>query len=275
MSTSDTQPADRRDDRDREVIETVDVQTMHAPIMREKRDPRDGFEPIPPWLGGLFGLLLFWGGWYLSQYAGDFRADVLDGDFAKLRVAAEPKKKADPVEIGKKLFAAQGCIACHQATGLGVPNQYPPLSKSEYVLGPASRLSRILLYGLQGPVEVAGAKFNGNMPNFGDKLKDDQIADLLTYIRQDWGNTATVVDAASVAAAREATKGRSTPMTAEELAAVVGEDKPVATAEATKAQADAKSKEAGSQPKTLPAESKTKPAVEPKPAAKGKSGASA
>jgi mono/diheme cytochrome c family protein len=208
-----------------EAPETVDVQSMHAPIMREKSEPRDGYEPIPLWLVGLFGVLLFWGGWYIGQYSGGFRADVLDPEpaarFAQVG-AAEPEE-VNPLVLGEKLYKSS-CVSCHQASGQGVPGQYPPLVDSRWVDGPPHRLKRILLHGLEGPVTVRGETYDGNMPAFGKQLDDEKIAAVLTYIRQSWGNQASAIPAESVAATRSATADRTEPWSADELEAITDPD---------------------------------------------------
>jgi len=176
--------------------EQHDVQGLHSSIMREKADPRDGFEPVPIWLVSLFGMILFWGGTYLQKYSADFRPDIYDESPMPGGVVAAAKP-VDPVTQGKTIYAAQGCVSCHQANGRGQPGQIPPLAGSEWVVGSTARLSRILLNGMQGPIQVAGAGYNNNMPAFTPE---------------------------SVAAARETTKDRSTPWTATELEAVQAED---------------------------------------------------
>lgn len=210
--------------------ERTDVGEIHAPIMRELREPRDGYEPVPMWLICAAGLLLFWGGWYLAAYSGDWRADVFDEDPPdRFTGAAAPPEPVDPISRGKKLFTAN-CVACHQAAGTGVPNQYPPLAGSEWVTGEPGRLKRILLGGLNGPVTVKGAVFNNQMPAFGERLKDDQIAAVLTFIRQEWGNAAGAITPEQVAATRAAIKGCTDPWTEKELLAVTADDAPAATA---------------------------------------------
>jgi len=209
-----------------DAAETVDVQSMHAPIMREKLQPRDGYEPIPLWLVAMFGILLFWGGWYLAQYSGGWRADVLDPNpearFAYLATGGAPEP-VDPVVLGEKLYKST-CVSCHQASGHGLVGQYPPLAGSEWVLGPPHRLKRIPLHGLQGPVKVQGAMFSGNMPPFRDRFNDEQLAAVLTYIRQAWGNQASPISPESVAATRKATADRTKPWTADELLSITEPD---------------------------------------------------
>ncbi len=222
MTQQEPQPALRPDNGP---SERTDVTRLHAPIMREMLDPKDGYEPVPLWLVAVFGALVFWGGWYVATYSGGFRGDVLD-EHPEARygtAAPTPTAPPDPLVVGKRLFTAN-CVACHQASGTGQPGVYPPLAGSEWVLGLPARPLRILLHGLSGPVSVKGQTYNGEMPSFGGKLKDDQIAALLSYVRQEWGNGAAPVSPAAVAATRSATAGRTQPWTQSELLAVAVND---------------------------------------------------
>ncbi len=128
-----------------------------------------------------------------------------------------PKEPAGPIVYdGAKLFASNACIGCHQATGLGVPGAFPPLAGSEWVTNAPELPIKILLAGLSGPVEVKGNTYNGAMPSYGH-LKDGEIAALVTYIRENWGNEASEVTEDQVAAIR-AEVGSRAAWTAEELA---------------------------------------------------------
>ena len=86
------------------------------------------------------------------------------------------------------------CVACHLPNGLGQPGAFPPLARSDWVLGDKERLIKISIHGLQGEVLVNGEKYVGVMQGFGQPLgsplNDQQIADVLTYIRNEWGNSA-------------------------------------------------------------------------------------
>lgn len=206
---------DRVEDADSQ--ERYNVAAMHAPIIREKQEPRDGFEPIPPWIAIFYGALIFWGGYYLARYSGDFRADIYDEN--NRGGVAKEKAPEDPIAMGKRLFTGN-CAACHQPTGLGNPGQTPPLAGSEWVVGKPEVLIRILLHGLQGPVTVKGANFNGNMPPFGAKLKPDQIAAVLTFIRQEWGNQASPISPEMVQAVMTSAGNRGGQWTVPELDSV-------------------------------------------------------
>lgn len=206
--------------------EKTDVGALHAPIMREKLEPRDGYEPVPLWLVAAFGALLFWGGWYLATYNGGFRADVLSEEprarFEVPGMADTARPTPGPMVTGKRLFTAN-CAVCHQAGGQGIPNAYPPLSGSEWVQGEPARLKRILLRGLEGPVRVKGATYTGSMPSF-ERLNDEQIAAVLTYVRNSWENSAGAISSASVAATRKAIASRTAPWTMSELMTVTQDD---------------------------------------------------
>lgn len=99
------------------------------------------------------------------------------------------------MEAGKAFFT-QNCAACHQANGQGVPNAFPPLAKSDYLMSDKKRAIRVVLKGLQGDVVVNGAKYNGVMPML--NLSDEDAANVLTYIRNSWGNKGGEVTPAEV-----------------------------------------------------------------------------
>jgi mono/diheme cytochrome c family protein len=211
--------------------EDVDVEKIHAAILREKQEPQDGLEPLPLWLVLSFSIVIFWGGGYLFFYSGGFKHDVYEekqitwGPVTGAAVA----KTIDPIAIGKRLYTAN-CAACHQSTGQGIAGQYPPLVDSEYVLGTqgwgTNHLVKLVLNGLQGPITVKGQPYNGNMPAQKDILKDDQIAYILTYIRQEWGNSAPPITLEQVAAIRAQVANRRNPWTDAELRAIPASDLP-------------------------------------------------
>ena len=121
------------------------------------------------------------------------------------------------MDAGKEVYmkAAAGggmCFTCHQPNGEGMAGQFPPLAGSDWVLGDKERLIKISMYGLMGEIEVNGVKYNNVMAPPGippGSLTDDQIANVLTYIRNDWGNSASAVSAEEVAAVRASLEGRA------------------------------------------------------------------
>lgn len=116
------------------------------------------------------------------------------------------------------------CQTCHGADGNGVKSLAPPLNRSDWVLGDKKRLIPIVLYGLSGPVSVSGTMYqppdyNADMPAIGNnkELTDEDIAQLLSYIRNAWGNQAPRITAADVGDARQRWAGRQKVFTMDEL----------------------------------------------------------
>jgi mono/diheme cytochrome c family protein len=224
--------------------ETEDVQTVHAAIQREKTEPRVGLEPLSIWLIAIYGLAIFFGGAYLGRFSGNFSADGLDpqGDMAAMSKKPGDAGKTEaaavlgPFERGKKIYSAN-CATCHQANGEGVAGQYPPLAGSEWVLGSTKRLGMILLKGAEGPMTVKGVQYGSAVMQPWEKtLNDQKIADVLTYIRQEWGNTAGSVAPEGIAALRKEIAGRAASYREPELkevpddAGLPGDNQPPAAA---------------------------------------------
>lgn len=205
---------------DREDRATPEVIPLHHPIMRELDEPSDGFEPTPVWLLLFCFALTGWGGWYLAMNSGDFLPTVLTDGMMKpgagLAARAAPKP-ADPMALGKRIY--NNCVTCHQADGEGVEGAFPPLARSEWVLGGEDTLARILLHGMHGPVSVLGRQYDSEMPGW-RQLTDEQIAAVLTYIRASWGNAAPPVAPGAVTRVREASGSRARSWTAGELRAL-------------------------------------------------------
>lgn len=110
-----------------------------------------------------------------------------------------PKTLADQMKYGKELYG-RTCFACHQSEGQGVPNAFPPLAKSDYLNANTDRTINAVLHGLSGEISVNGKKYNNVMTS--QNLTDDEIADVLTYVYNSWGNNKTVVTPAKVKALR-------------------------------------------------------------------------
>ena len=114
-------------------------------------------------------------------------------------VTAQTKKPAAAtgrLAKGQALYK-QHCMSCHQENGSGVPRMNPPLIKTEYVLGDKNRLISVLLKGLNEEVEINGDYYSNPMPSQA-ALKDEEIADILTYVRSSFGNKASAVAPADV-----------------------------------------------------------------------------
>ena len=107
-------------------------------------------------------------------------------------LAASPGSTPAPAELPAHLHAGRdaymkACIECHQANGQGVPDTFPPLAGSEWVSGDRTRVLRIMLGGLAGPIEVNGMKFNGVMPGH-SHMADEEIAAIASYVRHAFGD---------------------------------------------------------------------------------------
>lgn len=100
---------------------------------------------------------------------------------------------------------AKYCLTCHQVDGSGVPNMNPPLIKTKWTLGSKTVLIQQVLKGSSGKVEIDGDTFSNTMPPL-KTLTDQQIADVLTYVRNSFGNKASAVNITEVKAVRAKTK---------------------------------------------------------------------
>lgn len=198
-----------------------DVEVIHRQIVRELADPAEGYERVPWFLWVTVATMIFWSGWYLGRRGGTFdtRTHV---EYAEVGLTAgaagdtAAKAPVNPIADGKRIFGAN-CSACHQTSGLGIAGAFPPIVGSEWVTGPEQTVVRILLNGLGGAVKVKGVVYNGAMPAWKEALSDDDIANVLTYIRQWSPNAAPAVASASVSALRKEHESRTGPWTESEL----------------------------------------------------------
>lgn len=189
---------------------------VHAKLQSQKPEKADGYSATPLVLLGIMCTAIFLGSIYMVH--GSIRFDPL--------VVSEHAKREKPgaagaavltrAQLGKKVFTST-CAACHQVNGMGVPGTFPPLAGSEWATGNEERVIRIVLHGLSGPLKVHGQEFNNVMAPLGAALKDEQIANVLSYVRSEWGNAAPEVQPETVAKVRADTAGRTTHWTAAEL----------------------------------------------------------
>jgi cytochrome c553 len=102
---------------------------------------------------------------------------------------------------GASIFAAR-CATCHQPNAVGVSGAIPPLSGSPFAAARPEVVTQILLHGIDGPIEVSGARFDGHMPSFASVLSDDDLARVANHVRKTWGGAKFDLDAAFVARER-------------------------------------------------------------------------
>jgi mono/diheme cytochrome c family protein len=197
--------------------ETADITEVHASVVREHAEPRAGSMPIPTWLGVLCAGALCWAGIYVGMFHGGFSSKVYNeydsspvaffGLKQKKDGAAGAAADVPLAVLGEKVYGAN-CASCHLPNGVGTA-AVPPLAGSEWVDGAEfgdKRLVAILMKGIKGPINVKGTVYNGVMPNLGQSMKPRDVAAVLTFIRQAWGNKGTgeITEAQVVAAKKDA-----------------------------------------------------------------------
>lgn len=162
---------------------------------------------------GAVGMLKVDGPDALSVYSGKEVDAVYLADKA---VSAEPIAVASSaavagtlsleqqIEAGKALYQGT-CSTCHQADGKGLGDVFPPLAGSDYLMADVDRSIGVVLNGLSGPIEVDGRRFDSVMPPM-SQLNDDEVANILTYVRNSFGNQGPAVTSAQVRQVRDTTE---------------------------------------------------------------------
>jgi mono/diheme cytochrome c family protein len=201
------------------------IQKVHAELLTNKTEPAEGFKLMPLFLLGFVSTMIFVTSIYVVHYRAGFSPMVYDERFDPTTAVGSASKELTPEQViaaGKKSYQ-QVCATCHQVTGQGVAGVYPPLVGTDWVTGNEERVVRILLHGLSGKIEVSGKTYNGVMPAFGKvpgggyNWNEEKISQVLTYIRQEWGNKAEPITKAKVAEVLAKEAARAKPWTAQEL----------------------------------------------------------
>jgi mono/diheme cytochrome c family protein len=104
------------------------------------------------------------------------------------------------IERGQDVYTTY-CMSCHMDNGQGMEGVFPPLAKSDYLMADKKRSIQQTLYGVSGEIKVNGKIYNGDMPGY--DLTDEELSDVLNYIRNSWGNKGEAVLPAEVEAARK------------------------------------------------------------------------
>ena len=183
-------------------------------------EPKALRTPVPIWLFVLLIVFLYLGMVYFDSYGAWFNPIVYE-PFASIKQIEEnqpPAASGPDLVRGRKIFG-DNCALCHNVDGTGRPGQAPPFVKSEWAHGPAARMIRIPQNGLAGPVKVGGQAWSQvpQMAAMGATLPDEDLANVLSYIRTSWGNTGSVVTAEQVKAVRAEVSNRTQPWTEDEL----------------------------------------------------------
>jgi mono/diheme cytochrome c family protein/glucose/arabinose dehydrogenase len=159
-----------------------------------------------------------------AKTAADRLAGIAEKPQLEYVVVPPPARLSDAAKkqfiAGQEVYHREGaCMTCHRGDGNGLPPAFPSIAKSPWVTQDSERLIKIVLYGLMGPLEVNGKKYDGQVPMtpFGGMWKDHEIASVLTYVRNTFGNEADPISPEQVKAVRDANPGRINLYTTDEL----------------------------------------------------------
>lgn len=168
---------------------------------REEEEPSERDRPIPVMVALITLAVVIFGVAYILLSEPFGQAELGDRrTVADLQASAAGAVGA--AADGKQVFTAN-CVACHQATGKGLPGVFPPLDGSEWVMGDERIVANILLHGVSGEMTVMGNTFKGAMPAF-QQLSDAELAAVASYVRAEWSNKAGPVTAELFASERKA-----------------------------------------------------------------------
>ncbi len=156
---------------------------------------------------GALGILAVSGPGDSLIYSGQIEEGVYvpeGGTVQTIPVDAAPAERASTIEervaFGRRVYTSN-CAACHQANGEGLANAFPPLAGSDYLNADKNRAIGVVIHGIDGPMTVNGAAFDGVMPAL--RLSDEEVANVLTFIYSQWNNAGLVVLPREVEAVRQ------------------------------------------------------------------------
>ena len=148
---------------------------------------------------GLTGLAIVLALGACSKSSENASASSSPATTAAVTTAASPMQNGVAANDGAKVYQTN-CSSCHGAAGAGLAGTFPPLAGNPVVNGDPKNLIHIVKFGLNGKVQVAGQSYNGMMPAWGQQLSNADIANVLTYVRASWGNSASALTEADVSA---------------------------------------------------------------------------
>ena len=175
----------------------------HAKLSKEKHPPTEGFLIAPLIFVFVFGCLIFFCSIQLAHSTNGFQVHPPQEVVKLSDEENEIRRIERKIDSGKKLYA-DNCASCHQPSGSGLGDQYPPLAGSEWVSANPELIVKVILKGLKGEIQVKGKTYApaGGMQAVINLKSDRDIANVTTYVRQAWGNDATEVTEQEVANAR-------------------------------------------------------------------------
>jgi mono/diheme cytochrome c family protein len=190
----------------------------HVRLSELKHEPTEGFLHAPLIFVFIFGCLIFICSVQLAHTTNDFQLHPPKEIVELTPEEKEALRVERKVASGGKIFAAR-CASCHQANGLGIAGQYPPLAGSKWVTSDPGLISNIILKGLKGEIIVKGEKYGTsaaiNMAAV--PINDREIANVVTYVRQAWGNKASELSEDEVASFRSSSSDQLDQWTGEQL----------------------------------------------------------
>lgn len=212
MSNQENKDLNNSGMNDEEMVE------VHTKLNKVKHPPTQGFLLAPLVFVFVFGCLIFVCSIQLAHSTNGFGihppqelVELSDEELEELRLERK-------FSSGKKLFAAN-CASCHQASGLGLGDQYPPLAGSEWVSANPELIIKVIIKGLKGEIQVKGKTYSpaAGMAAVINLKTDNDIANVTTYVRQAWGNEATEVTDDLVAQVRKDSADQKDQWIGEEL----------------------------------------------------------
>ena len=203
---------------DSNVMNDDDMVEVHSELNREKHPPTQGFLIAPLIFVFMFGCLIFVCSIQLAHSTNGFEIHPPQEIVELSDEERESQRLERKYDSGKKIFSLR-CASCHQSNGLGIATQYPPLAGSEWVSANPALITKIILKGLKGEITVKGEKYGTsaavNMAAV--PIDDREIANVVTYVRQAWGNDFGEMTTDEVAAVRSDTVDQKDQWIGEDL----------------------------------------------------------
>lgn len=218
--------------------DSTNVTQAHASLLetgaaqaREKKIEESGMEPVSLWVFLASAVVLLIGGGVMGAGGDLFNYDPLPKDYIRSDFSGNDGPKEDPTGPSLEVMVKRGqnvftrCQGCHGADGAGNGADIPPLAGSEWVSGSSEILAMIILNGLEGPITVKGKTYSQTAMNAQGPLSKEELASLMTYVRNRFGETGDIVSASQASKALELHENRKAgapvapKMTVEELKA--------------------------------------------------------